>query len=157
MLAVDKAEDLLAEYFKKYGEFTLSGEETEKLRLDILMKEMNNVASLYKSHRLFVYQAGMNIFHRLFVDPDEDNINDDIEPIEDILNQVQKVFNQYQMDSIYYHLNLVFEFQRLEYYNHYKVFRKAEKYFEEVNETTSTLLSNYSLYTYPPQFSAYQD
>ncbi|MEL7002650.1 MAG: hypothetical protein AAFN93_07920, partial [Bacteroidota bacterium] len=31
MLAVDKAEDLLAEYFKKYGQYTLSGEETDKI------------------------------------------------------------------------------------------------------------------------------
>lgn len=153
MLAVDKAEDLLAEYFKKYGSYSLSGDETEKLELTLLAKEMNNVCSLYKSHRLFVYQSCMNIYHRLFVESDEDySGSEDIEPIEDILENVQKIFNTYQLDSIYYHLNLVFEFLKLEYYNHYKVYRKAEKYFEEINDATSNLLTNYSLYTFPSQF-----
>jgi len=151
MLAVDKAEDLLAEYFKKYGSYSLSGDETEKLELSLLSKEMNNVCSLYKSHRLYVYQSCMNIFHRLFVEKDE-SLNDDVEPVEDILESVQKIFNNYQLDSIYYHLNLVFEFLKLEYYNHYKVYRKAEKYFEEINDATGNLLSNYSLYTFPAQF-----
>ena len=153
MLAVDKAEDLLAEYFKKYGSYSLSGDEMEKLELTLLAREMNNVCALYESHRLFVYQSCMNIFHRLFVESDEEIKSDEeIEPIEDILENIQTIFNTYQLDSIYYHLNLVFEFLKLEYYNHYKVYRKAEKYFEEINDAVSNLLTNYSLYTFPSQF-----
>ncbi len=151
MLAIDKAEDLLAEYFKKYGQYTLSGEETDKLSLGLLMKEMGNVSALYESHRLYVYQSCIVIFHRLFVENDE-NVDDDLEPIEDILDNVRKIFVQYNLDSIYYHLNLVFEFLKLEYYNHYKVFRKAERYYEEVNDAASNLLTNYTLYTFPAQF-----
>ena len=152
MLAVDKAEDLLAEYFKKYGNYTLTGEETDKLELKLLTREMNNVCGLYKSHRLYVYQSCLNIFHRLFVEKEEDMEEEDVEPIEDILNNIQKIFNLYHLDSIYYHLQIVFDFLKLEYYNHYKVFRKAENFFEEVNEAAGALLSNYSLFTYPPQF-----
>ena len=59
MLAVDKAEDLLAEYFKKFGDYSLSGDETERLGLTLLVKEMNNVRALYESHRLYVYQRTM--------------------------------------------------------------------------------------------------
>jgi hypothetical protein len=150
MLAVDKAEDLLAEYFKKYGNYLLSGEEIDKLNLSLLSKEMANVSNLYQSHRLYVYQSCLSIFHRLFVE--EETMADEVEPIEDVLNNVQKIFATYPMDSIYYHLNLVFEFLKLEYYNHYKVYRKAEKYFDEVNESVATLLTNYSLYTFPAQF-----
>jgi tetratricopeptide (TPR) repeat protein len=65
---------------------------------------------------------------------------------------VQKIFEDYHLDSIYYHLRIVFEFLKLEYYDHYKVYRKAENYFEEVNDSASDLLSNYTLYTYPAQF-----
>ena len=68
MLAMDKAEDLLADYFKKYGNYTLNGDESEKMELDILSKEMNNVCTLYQSHRLYVYQSCMSIFHKLFED-----------------------------------------------------------------------------------------
>jgi tetratricopeptide (TPR) repeat protein len=94
----------------------------------------------------------MNIFHRLFVEIEEDSLDDDLEPIEDILAKIQKTFEDYNLDSIYHHLKIIFEFLKLEYYNHYRVYRKAEKYFEEVNEDTALLLSNYNLYTYPSQF-----
>lgn len=151
MLAVDKAEDLLADYFKKYGDYMLNGGEVEKLGLGLLMKEMQNVAKLYESHRLYVYQSCMYIFHRLFVEVD-DNMNQEGESIEDIFDKVQKIFESYHLDSIYYHINLVFEFLKLEYYNHYKVYRQAEKYYEEVNDACANLMVNYSTYTFPAQF-----
>lgn len=151
MLAVDKSEDLLAEYFKKYGSFLLSGDATEKLGLNLLLKEMQNVAKLYDSHRLYVYQSCMLIYHRLFVEP-EDNIQQEGESIEDIFAHVQKIFETYNLDPLYYHLNLVFEFLKLEYYNHYKVYRQAEKYYEEVNDAASNLLVNYPTYTFSSQF-----
>lgn len=151
MLAVDKAEDLLADYFKKYGDYTLNGGEVEKLGLSLLMKEMQNVGKLYESHRLYVYQSAMYIFHRLFVEVD-DNMVQDGESIEDIFDKVQKIFESYHLDAIYYHLNLVFEFLKLEYYNHYKVYRQAEKYYEEVNDACANLMVNYSTFTFPSQF-----
>lgn len=151
MLAVDKAEDLLADYFKKYGDYMLNGGDVEKLGLGLLMKEMQNVAKLYESHRLYVYHSCMYIFHRLFVEVD-DNMQQDGESIEDIFDKVQRIFESYHLDAIYYHMNLVFEFLKLEYYNHYKVFRQAEKYYEEVNDACANLLVNYSNYTFPAQF-----
>jgi hypothetical protein len=151
MLAVDKAEDLLADYFKKYGNFFLSGEQAERIGLGLVMKEMQNVARLYESHRLYVFKSCMLIFHRLFVEPD-DNLESEEEPIEDIFKKVETIFNTYNLDPLYYHLNLVFEFLKLEYYNHYKVFRQAEKYYEEVNDAAGNLLINYPYYTFSAQF-----
>ncbi len=150
MLAVDKAEDLLADYFKKYGDYLLNGEETEKLGLSLLMKEMQNVAKLYESHRLFVYQSCMYIFHRLFVEIDDNN--SDEASTEDIFDKVQKIFESYHLDGIYYHMNLVFEFLKLEYYNHYKVYRQAERYYEEVNDAGANLMVNYNTFSFPAQF-----
>ncbi len=150
MLAVDKAEDLLADYFKKFGDYLLNGGEIEKLGLNLVMKEMQNVAALYESHRLYVYQSCMHVFHRLFVEVDDNTEGG--ESIEDIFAKVQKIFESYHLDSIYYHLNLVFEFLKLEYYNHYKVYRQAEKHFEEVNDACANLLVNYSTYSFPAQF-----
>lgn len=151
MLAVDKAEDLLADYFKKYGSYLLTGDEIEKMGLTLLMKEMQNVARLYESHRLYVYQSCMLIYHRLYVEQDE-MLKEEGESIEDIFAHVQKIFDTYNLDPIYYHLNLVFEFLKLEYYNHYKVYRQAEKYFEEVNDAAANLLVNYPFYTFSAQF-----
>ncbi|MCG8474405.1 MAG: hypothetical protein MI784_02865 [Cytophagales bacterium] len=152
MLAVDKVEDMLAEYFKKYGNYLMSGEEMEKYELGLIVTEMENTCKLYDSHRLYVYQVCLTIFHRLFVEPDPDHSDHDLEPIEDILNRTDEILSTYHLDSIYYHLRLVFEFLKIEYYNHFKVYRKVESYYEEVNESVPTLLSNYSLYTFPAQF-----
>jgi hypothetical protein len=151
MLAVDKAEDLLADYFRKYGSFYLTADETEKLGLTLLLKEMQNVAKLYESHRLYTYQSLMVIYHRLFVETD-DNLHQEGESIEDIFAHTQKIFETYNLDPLYFHLNLVFEFLRLEYYNHYKVYRQAEKYFEEVNDAAANLLVNYPTLTFSVQF-----
>lgn len=152
-LAIDKAESLLADYFKKYGQYNMTGDETERLGLGILVNEMQNVASLYESHRLYVFNGCMIIFHRLFVDVTDDlEVDPEDEPIEDIIDRIEEIFEQYPQDSIYYHLDLVIEFLKLEYYNHYKVFRKAEKFYEEVNDASPNLLSNYSNYTAPYKF-----
>ncbi len=151
MLAVDKAEDLLVSYFKKYGNYYFSNDETERLGLILLLKEMQNVAKLYESHRLYVFQSCMLIFHRLFVEPD-DHFHAEGESIEDVFAQVQKIFDTYHLDPLYYHLNLLFEFLKVEYYNHYKVYRQLEKHFEEVNDAAANLIVNYSSYTFPSRF-----
>ena len=151
MLAVDKAEDLLAEYFKRYGNYYFTNDETERMGLILLLKEMQNVARLYESHRLYIFQSCMLIFHRLFVEP-EDHFQAEGESIEDVLTQVQKMFDTYHLDPLYYHLNLLFEFLKVEYYNHYKVYRQLEKYFEEVNDAGANLIVNYTTFTFSSRF-----
>lgn len=150
MLALDKAEDIIAEYFKKYGNYLFTFDDTEKLGLTILKNEMGNVAKLHPSHRFFIYQNLINIFHRLYVEKEASDA--DIEPIEQILEQVETIFDSYYLDSIYYHLKLVFEYLKFEYYSKSNSYRKAEKYFEQVNQFANILLTNYNLYTFSPQF-----
>ncbi len=151
MLAIDKAEDLLVSYFKKYGNYYFTNDETERMGLILILKEMQNVAKLYESHRLYVFQSCMQIFHRLFVEPD-DHFQAEGESIEDVFAQVQKIFDTYLLDPLYYHLDLVFEFLKVEYYNHYKVYRQMEKHFEEVNDAAANLIVNYSSYSFPSRF-----
>ena len=151
MLAVDKAEEVLADYFKKYGNYYLSGDATEKFSLELLNNEIYNIANLYESHRLYVYKCCIVIFHRLFVDKEED-LKQDEESIEDMFVRVQEIFNRHTLDPVYYHLNLLFEFLKLEYYNHYKVYKQAERHFEEVSDAAPNLLVNYPYYTFAIQF-----
>lgn len=149
MLALDKSEDLLAMYMKKFGNFYLTGSESEKMELSLLKQEMHNVCSLYSSHRLHVYDSALNIFHKLFVEL-EDNSIDAEEPIEDTLNEIDGLFETYHLDSLYFHLKTVFSFLRLQYYTHYKVYKKAEKYQELLNENLAVFIGNYDLYTFTP-------
>lgn len=150
MLAVDKAEDMLAEYFKAYGQFLLSDEQAQTFALKAIYEEMENVTRLYKSHRLFVYQCCIKIFHKLFIEP-EHTLDDD-EPIEDLFDMVEDIFENYYLDSTYYNIKIVFEYLKLLYYNNYKVYRKAEKYFQEINPMSAILVTNYGLFTFPGHF-----
>jgi hypothetical protein len=149
MLALDKSEDLLAEYFLKYGNYQLSGNPLEKQELGLLKNELDNVCRLYQSHRLYVYQNCVAIFHKLFVEPGE--LEKD-EAVDDTLANVERIFETYFLDSIYFNLKLVFEFLKLEYFSHYKVFRKSEQFYNDVNDDVVVLLSNYSLFTFPAGF-----
>jgi hypothetical protein len=51
---------------------------------------------------------------------------------------------------LYFHLHTVFHFLRLQYYSHYKVFKKAEKYHDLLNENLAVFIGNYDLYTFTP-------
>ena len=152
MLAVDKAEDLLMGYFKKYGIFYFTNDAIERAGLVHILNEMENTSKLYQSHRLYVFQSCMLIFHRLFVEPEDDFRGKGGESIDDIFTQVQKIFDTYHLDPLYYHLNLLFEFLKAEYYNHYGLFREVEKNFEEVNDAVATLIVNYPTYTFSSHF-----
>ncbi len=153
MLDVDRVESFMADYFKKYGTYSFSVDETEKLELILLNKEIIALCKKYESHRLYVYQSCVNIFHRLFVEAEDEHLQDEtIEPIEDIFEKIDLIFEQYKLDAIYFHISVVFEHLRLEYYNHYKLYRKAERYYEEVNDSAGSLLSSYNAHTYPARF-----
>ncbi|GAB4403343.1 MAG: hypothetical protein OHK0053_28010 [Microscillaceae bacterium] len=151
-LDVDQAESFMAEYFKKFGVYSFSDDETDKFELILLNKEIVKICKKYESHRLYIYQSCINVFHRLFVEAEDELTDESIEPIEDIFTNMEKIFNDFPMDTIYFHLRVVLEFLRLEYYNHYKLYRKAERYFDEVNDSIGSLLSSYNTHTYPARF-----
>jgi hypothetical protein len=155
-LDVDRVESMMAEYFKKYGMYSFSGDETDKLELILLNKEILGICKKYPNreqfHRLYIYQSLINVYHRLFVEAEDEMLDSSVEPIEDVFNEIDKIFHQYEKDSIYFHLEVVLQFLRLEYYNHYKLYRKAENYFEEVNDSIGSLLSSYNTHTYPARF-----
>ncbi len=153
MLSLDKAEIMMGEYFSKFGEYFLSGNKLGKLELSLLVKELHSISKNHESHRLYVYYDCVLIFHRLFVEADSEvHSQIDEEPLEDIFSNVSKIFETYKLDSIYYHLNLVFEYLKFHYYTNFKVYRKAESYYEEINDSSESLFTNYAVYCFPSTF-----
>lgn len=153
MLAMDKAEELLGDYFKKYGDYLLTGNASIKTGLSMVAREMHNVCNLYQSHRLYVFNSCISIFHRLFVESEDEGAGDyEVEPIEDMLRKNLETLNVYSTDKIYHYMHLVFDYLRWCYYDHFQVHRKAESYYDELNGYSPLLLSNYNLYTFPANF-----
>ncbi len=151
MLALDKSEDVLADYFKKVGNYFLTNEETEKLGLIFLSKELANICNLYQSHRLYVYLNCLKIHHKIYL-PDTVVDLEGEESIETIFEKVEKIFEQYYLDSTYYHLKVVFEFLKFQYFTHINQYRKSEKYYDEINARTNNLITNYNLFCFAPMF-----
>ena len=150
MLATDKVEGLLAEYYKKYSEYFWGMEEL-KLNLTLIYDEICSISRLYESHRLYVYRSCVEVFHRLHIE-DEPRESEDRESIEGIFAEVERIFEKYYLDTQYKNLTLILNFLKLQYYYKNKFYKKAEVYFEEINEQTPKLLSSYGLYTYPGYF-----
>ena len=150
-LALDKAEDLLAKYFKGYGYYYVMGDTSKKVELTAIFEEMKNVCALYQSHRMFVYFAVLQITHQLFVDENAyEKYN--LEPIEDVLAQVDETFRKYPKDDIYIHLHLLFNYIRFEYYYKHGIIAKAKVHLNEVNRQLPKLLIHYENYSFPAQF-----
>lgn len=142
MLAVDKAESYLGEYFKKYSEFYLSNDETDLFSLEIIKSEMESVSNLYKSHRLYIYSKFLQIFHSLKIEKKASP------EIASDFDKIQNIFDSYYQDVNYYHLILVLEYLKLEYYSFIKDKDTFNKSFDGLNENTATFIENYNLFTF---------
>lgn len=153
-LALDKTEDILAEYFKKFGTYFLTSEQLLKEELVMLMNEINTMARLYQSHRLFIYHACTSIFHKMYVDKEAKILNVEQEEIsiEDAFEKIDLLMETYSTDPNYHHLGLVFDFLKMLYFENSKILKRSDKHYNDVNEYAAIFLSNYSLYTFPSLF-----
>ena len=137
-LALDKAEDLLADFTKKSGDYYASRDESILELLHLIKKEMANVCRLYESHHLQVYQNILDVSFALFI-PLPDAVKDD-KPIEDILDETEKIFVDYPKDTNYQFLRNVLNFLTFEYYHKLNIYKKEAQYFDIVNDQLPNFL-----------------
>ena len=138
MLALDKAEDLLSNFNKLYGEYSLSRDRNSPEVLCHIKKEIASLVKLYDSHHLKIYKNIIDISFALFV-PFPEAIADD-KPVEDILKASQTILGAYPKDTNYNYLTVVFDFLSFEYYHKLKLYKNEEPYFEKVNEVLPSFL-----------------
>jgi hypothetical protein len=149
-LALDKAEDILAQYFKAYGYFYVMGDASREVELKALFEEMVNVCALYQSHRMSVYLSVLQSFHSLFVDVDAPERHG-LQPVEDVINGAESILESYESDSIYQHLRILVDYVKFEYYLKFGVKRKAQAILEKIDAKIPSLLLHYGNYTFPAQ------
>jgi hypothetical protein len=149
-LALDKAEDILAQYFRAYSYYHVMSDASKEVELKALFEEMTNVCALYQSHRMFVYHSVLQIFHSLFVD---ENAPDTyaLQPVEDVLREAEAIFANYEFDSVYRHLHVLVDYVNFEYYLKFGVKRKAQAILSRLDASIPHLLLHYGNYTFPAQ------
>ncbi len=151
MLAVDKAEDLLVSYFRAFGKYFLSNLDDDLQQLTYIRNEMESISQMYQSHRLFVYQNCLEIFHRIIIEKDQDS-DEKYTPVEELIEKLQSTFKTYNNDPVYFHLGILIDYFKLLYFQNYRVYKKFEKHYDEINEKLEQFLNSYCLYTFPSIF-----
>jgi len=146
-LAIDKEEDDLGEYFKKFGEYYLTKKEVLEIELSLLAQNLENAKSLYKSHRLYVYRRCQDIFSKLFFENDA-NLKD----LKESFEKLEVIFETYYLDSTYFHLKFLLETIKFEVELREGNMEEAEKYAIEVENHLPRLIQNYQSYTFPSIF-----
>jgi tetratricopeptide (TPR) repeat protein len=139
MLAFEKAEDLLFSFNKALANYFFSRNNSDKESISLFKKEIKQIYSLNQSHRFELIKNFILIQCQLFanIEPlDED-------PLEDLIKRCEQIIHNYTNDKQLKYYKLVVDYFWLEYYFKINQLKKAEKYFEIINEqNNSWLLSN---------------
>lgn len=146
-LALDEAEDTLGEYFKKYGDYYLTHQESIEVELDLLADKLNSTRTLYKSHRLFVYQNCQTLFRDIFQTEVIDQKN-----LQERFEKLEVIFETYYLDSTYYHLKGLIEAFKFSANIKSGNISQAELYAAEVSDHLPQLVMNFQSFTFPAVF-----
>ena len=111
MLAVDKAEDLVADFFKRYGYSHMVYEQEMPQELDLIANEVKNISEMYNSHRLWVFNACLSAFRQLFLS--ESITKNSEESLYEIFEKADEIFDAYRLDTTYHNLRWVFSYLKL--------------------------------------------
>ncbi len=149
-LAVNKTDDLVGNYFNTYSNFYFSRELIHIEKLKIIRKEINTIANLYQSHRLFILESLVEIYHLIFIEK-ETNPNS-LDDLEEKFAKVDFVFEKYPNDSFYFQIRLAFDYLRFEYYHTLHLSKKEEFYIDEIKTNLTLFIENYSYYTFSPRY-----
>jgi signal recognition particle subunit SEC65 len=149
-LALDRAEDATGRYFQAYGSYFMSKSIEDLIQLEVIQMELDNTAKLYESHRLYVLNSMVKVFHILFV-PSK-NTQESLSDVEDIFDQVSETFAKFPTDTGYLQMAVVFDFLKFEYYHKLGLPKKEAPYYEQVNFMLGNFLQYYNFNTFPGQF-----
>ena len=144
-LSIGKAEDILAEFVSKLGQYYASRDPSLLEFVSLLKDEMTNVSRLYRSHHLNVYKDIIDASIAIFM-PLEKKVKDD-DPVEDILGRMEDTLSAYPKDTTYQYLRNVVNFLFFEYYHKLNLPKKESQYFDLVGDhLPSFLLYNHSCF-----------
>ncbi len=110
-VAMDKAEDLVREFFKLYDEYDLKRREKDLSQMVRIMEKLSNLTDLYDSHRLYFHKGVVHLFALLFIDIPE-SIRCDLEPAESIMDNLIRIQDEFKDDPTYRRLDLIVNFLR---------------------------------------------
>ncbi len=152
MLAQDKVEDMVVDYFKRLSTALFEYETIRVPEFELIVNQIQQNSKLYHSHRLYVYHACVLIFHKLMVEKVDLNNSTIIDELDEQFKQVEEYIETYRMDITYHSMKWVFKYLALVYSFKRKDFNRVDLLLEELIPTSNLLLTNYGVFTCPEYF-----
>lgn len=141
-VAMDKAIDLVVQFFRSYDLFYLSRRDKDHMDMIRVMEKIDNLNNLYESHRLYIFKSVIHIFAKLFIEI-PDTIRCEVEDLEGMFERSFEILGEYKDDSFYVNINILFNFLRYIYYDDNDVRDKSKIYFEILDYKIEELMTRY--------------
>lgn len=127
-LAVTKAEQLFARFFKTMGYYDLT---KDKITLDevvTIKRELSNITDMYESHRLFVLYNIVRIYYLCNIPEKQQELKSLELEMESILKKMSEIFESYPMDTFYSNIRPLTNILQYEYFQKIKNQVRANSY-----------------------------
>ncbi|MEO0473008.1 MAG: hypothetical protein AAF206_25550, partial [Bacteroidota bacterium] len=154
-VAMDKAVDLVVQFFRSYDSFFLSRKDKDYNDMIRVMEKIDNLNNLYDSHRLYIFKCVIHIYARLFIEIPE-TIRCEVEDTEAMFEKSIEILSEYKDDAFYLNINILFNFLRFVYYENNNIRDKAKIYFEILDFKIEELLTRYHFNANTSQFLNYK-
>ncbi|MBI3235623.1 MAG: hypothetical protein HYZ42_16560 [Bacteroidetes bacterium] len=148
-IAMDKAGDLLMDFFRKLADWHFNRDATTLQVLSLLQQELYHVGKLYESHHMAMYRCLMDSAYMLIL-PIEKKAGVE-ESVEDLIARMQEILAKNPHDKLYAHLKLAYHFIAFDNDRKNGNLHDAEVHFKELDKNLSTFLL-YNHCSYPTMF-----
>ncbi|MEM7370962.1 MAG: hypothetical protein AAF587_20275 [Bacteroidota bacterium] len=141
-VAMDKAVDLVVQFFRSFDSFFLSRKEKDFNDMIRQMEKIDNLNNLYDSHRLYIFKAIIHIYAKLFIEI-PNTIRCEVEDVEGMFEKSFEILGEYKDDAFYLNINILFNFLRFVYYDNNNIRDKSKIYFEILDFKIEELMTRY--------------
>ncbi|MEX0966852.1 MAG: hypothetical protein WD077_06415 [Bacteroidia bacterium] len=131
-LAVTKAQKLFYSFIFRIGNYGLTGHEEDREELNDVRRKLNNIQELYDSHRLFVLNNIVRIYHLSMTTEDVQELRSLEIEIENILKSINEIIQKYELDTFYQKMKFIVDFLYYGYYVKTGNYVRAEHHYKKI-------------------------
>ena len=136
-LAVTKAEQLFARFFKKLGYYQLTLDSVILDEVVTIKRELSNITDMYESHRLFVLYNIVKIYYLCTIAEKQQELKSLELEMETTLKRMNEIFESYPLDTFYSNIKPLTNILQYEYFQKIKNQVRANNYLAGTEDVIS--------------------
>lgn len=130
-LAIEKAEETLTHFTRDCGVYLYSADKNAVDVLRLYVKELNNLARVYDSHRIKMYKYIAEVSFALFADENREIPGSD-STVEEVLEKMSAILNEHGDDRHYRFIGDIWQFLNYEYYVSLGLQKNAAPFYDHI-------------------------